>query len=410
MLEKQAPKYRQHKASGRAVVTLSGRDYYLGLYDSEVSKREYDKLVGEWLSHGRRMPDPDGEDGGITIVELIASYWDWVQGYYVKNGRPTSEQTSIRLALAGLRQLYGGTLIGEFGPMKLKSLREHLIGLNCSRGQINRNIDRVRRMFKWAVEHELVPPDVFHGLQAVAGLKKGRSEARETPPVRPISEDFVQTIKPHVNRQVWAMIELQLLTGARSGEVVIMRACDIEMDGPVWLYRPAEHKCEHHNKERTIPLGPKSQTIVREFLKADTATYLFSPRDAENERRAKLHAERQTPLSWGNRPGSNRKRKPKCPPGERYTPSSYRRAIERGCASACPPPDEIKNDPERLKAWQKEHRWHPHQLRHTAGTKTRKLFGLEAAQVHLGHAKADVTQVYAERNLALALDIAAKIG
>ena len=68
------------------------------------------------------------------------------------------------------------------------------------------------------------------------------------------------------------------------------------------------------------------------------------------------------------------------------------------------------NDPERLKAWQKEHHWHPHQLRHTAGTKTRKLFGLEAAQAHLGHSKADVTPVYAERNLALAREIAAKIG
>ena len=42
--------------------------------------------------------------------------------------------------------------------------------------------------------------------------------------------------------------------------------------------------------------------------------------------------------------------------------------------------------------------WAPNRLRHTRATEVRKQFGLEAAQVILGHAKADVTQVYAERD------------
>ena len=123
-----------------------------------------------------------------------------------------------------------------------------------------------------------------------------------------------------------------------------------------------------------------------------------------------MHAQRQTPLCYGNRPGSNRKRKPKRQPGERYTSDTYRRAIERGCALAFPPPEEIKNEPDAVKAWRKAHHWHPHQLRHTRGTQVRREFGLEAAQVHLGHSKADVTQIYAERDLELARAIALKIG
>jgi len=43
-------------------------------------------------------------------------------------------------------------------------------------------------------------------------------------------------------------------------------------------------------------------------------------------------------------------------------------------------------------------------------TKVRKAHGLEAAQVLLGHARADVTQVYAERNEELAREVAGKIG
>jgi integrase len=55
-------------------------------------------------------------------------------------------------------------------------------------------------------------------------------------------------------------------------------------------------------------------------------------------------------------------------------------------------------------------KWTPNQLRHTAGTEIRRVGGLEAAQVVLGHAKADVTQIYAERDVNLAMDVMRKIG
>ena len=47
------PSYRRHKPSGRAVVTLNGRDRYLGPWNSATSKAEYERLIGEWLSNGR---------------------------------------------------------------------------------------------------------------------------------------------------------------------------------------------------------------------------------------------------------------------------------------------------------------------------------------------------------------------
>jgi site-specific recombinase XerC len=54
--------------------------------------------------------------------------------------------------------------------------------------------------------------------------------------------------------------------------------------------------------------------------------------------------------------------------------------------------------------------WHPHQLRHNAGTKLRKEYGLEAAQVILGHRTLTVTQVYAERNVEAAQRIMLQVG
>ena len=113
-------------------------------------------------------------------------------------------------------------------------------------------------------------------------------------------------------------------------------------------------------------------------------------------------------------------------PAETYDRGSYGLAIDRACDRTFPPPaplaqrkgempaewwarlDERQRD--EVKAWQKAHRWHPNQLRHSVATRVRKVHGLEAARVLLGHSHADVTQVYAERNEGLAAEIAAKIG
>ena len=97
-------------------------------------------------------------------------------------------------------------------------------------------------------------------------------------------------------------------------------------------------------------------------------------------------------MSCGNRPGTNRRRKPKHQPGDCYTTNSYRRAITRACE---------KHTIEK---------WSPNRLRHTAATEVRREFGLEAAQVILGHSQANVTQVYAERDLAKGVEVARQIG
>ena len=66
---KKLPKYRLHKPSGQAVVTLSGRDIYLlGAHDTEVSRVEYDRLVAEWLVNGRTWPSDPLDDAGLTVA------------------------------------------------------------------------------------------------------------------------------------------------------------------------------------------------------------------------------------------------------------------------------------------------------------------------------------------------------
>jgi integrase len=322
-----------------------------------------------------------------------------------------------------LRQLYGETPAADFGPNALRTVREAMIRGDAkvdpprpawSRQTVNRRVHRVRAIFKWAVAHELLPVSVYQALCTMEGLRRGQSEARETEPVSCAPETAIAAVKAIVSRQVAAMIDLQLLTGMRPGEVVIMRPCDLDMGGKVWLYRPAHHKTEHHGKARTVYLGPRAQDVVRPFLAGrSVAAPLFSPAEAEADRRARLHEARKTPAGQGNGPGTNRVESPRVRPADQYTVDSYRRAISRACDLA-----DRAAKAEALAAGVKVDAgsrlvpaWHPHQLRHNYATNVRKGHGLEAAAVLLGHSSAVITDaVYAERDQGKAVAIAEMVG
>src|SRR5206468_1395317 len=199
----------------------------------------------------------------------------------------------------------------------LKAVRQSMIEAGLARTTINQRVGRIVRLVKWAVENELVPPAVHEALKAVRGLQKGRSEARETEPVRPVPEADVEAIRPFVARQVWAMVELQRLAGMRPGEVTAMRTCDLDTSGAVWAYTPESHKTAHHGRGRRICLGPGAQAVLGPWLGPDPSDYLFRPKEAVEERLAERRQRRRTPLTPSQRARS-RKRYPGRPPGDRY--------------------------------------------------------------------------------------------
>jgi len=445
------PSYRQRKGYDQALVTLTDaatgkrRDYWLGEHGTPASRQRYHRVIAEWEALGRRLPPPDFDGpassaasgacaGGLTVDEVVHRFWQWVKANYRER-----EANSFRPSLRLLREMEGSSPASGFGPNRLRLLREAMIRGDAeadpprrpwSRRHVNQQVMRVRRVFKWAAAHELVPPSVHQALAAVEPLKRGRTTARETDRVRPAPMPVLEAAMPYMGRQVRALVELQLLTGARPGELVGMRAVDLDINAPggAWTFTPAEHKNTHRGIERVIYLGPKAQRIVRRFFAGRSVDApLFSPAEAEAERRAERHAQRTTPLSCGNRPGSNRSASPQRKPQDQYTVDSYRRAIERACDQAFPPPPPLaKGDGEtrvqwqarltpaqkaELRAWRKAHRFHPYQLRHTAATLIRREFGLEAAQLALGHASATITDaVYAERDAGKVIEVMRRVG
>ena len=288
--------------------------------------------------------------------------------------------------------MYGRQLACEFGPLKLKAFRQKLIDKNQARSTINENIQRVRRFFRWCAGEELIDANVPKALEMVDGLRKGRSNAKEGRKIEPVAMDAVEAVVSRLTPVVADMVRLQLLLGCRPGELCNIRPMDIDRTGDVWIYTPASHKTEHLGKSRAIAIGPKGQDILRKYLLRSEDSYCFSPAESEKHRREAIHATRKTPARYGNCPGSNRSSCPKKQPGNRYNAGSYRTAVQRACKKVGIP------------------NWSPNQLRHTRGTEIRSQFGLEAAQVALGHSNADTTQIYAEVDLEKAVAIARKIG
>jgi hypothetical protein len=189
------PSYRLHKPTGQAVATVNGRDFYLGRHGSAASRQEYKRLIAEWaVSGGRPLSDAE-----LNVAEVIQRFRRHVEVYYRgPDGKQTCEVENIRKACRLLRMLYGDTLAKDFGPLALQAVRRAFIDKGYCRTSINRDIGRIKLMFKWAGAQELIPPSVYHGLQTVAGLRVGRSGAKESDPVKPVPQAFVDAVLDHV--------------------------------------------------------------------------------------------------------------------------------------------------------------------------------------------------------------------
>lgn len=199
---------------------MDGRDFYLGRYDSPESRAEDDWLIAQWLSNGRVLGSLRSSGGSdCTINKLLLAYLRHADGHYVKAGSPTREVANIRLAIRPLRQRYGHAGAHTFGPLKLKAVRQSMIDAGICRSEINRRVGRSVRVFKSGVGEGMVRPGDPPSLQAIPGFRRGRADVREA---KPVPESSVEAIRPHVARQVWAMVELQSLSGMRPGEVVSM--------------------------------------------------------------------------------------------------------------------------------------------------------------------------------------------
>lgn len=412
---------RRFHVSGQSIVTFNSRTYYLGKHDSPESLARYAVLLAKYQAGGLKMPEDfsmgdiepqiqamlgasqagliqeQQDNSPILVSHVTALYREHLKEKY-PNG--SQERNRYQQLADHLDSLYGDCLVSDFGPVKLKEFRANLVENGMpgkrvwkkkvvkplARKYINRLTNSVITMFDYAVAGEIVDIAKVQQLRSLTTLRNGQTTAPETEKVKPVPIEHVRATAEHLSPIIKAMLRIQVATGMRPGELVIMRPCDIDRTGENWIYVPSKHKTGWRGKEKAIPIIGDARDAVTDFLQRRHDSFCFSPKEAMEWRRAVAAANRTTPMSCGNRKGTNLKKDPKRTPRDRYDTASYRQAIQRAQKNAGVP------------------HWTPAQCRHLAASTIRAaLGGLDDARALLGHSTALMTSHYAQESLEAAV-------
>ena len=194
-----------------------------------------------------------------------------------------------------MNYLFGDSQAIAFGPLKLNNAprsdaqaagldddrRSGAAHPHCPcRTHANHQINRIRRMFRWAASRELLPASIHQTLCTLEGMRVGHPGARESKPIKPADEKIIAAVLEKLPDpvRVLCFAQLEILTGARGGELCIMRPADIDCsDSACRVYRPQSHKTAHRGHAREVPLGKKCQELLSPYLDRDPQAFCFSP-------------------------------------------------------------------------------------------------------------------------------------
>lgn len=418
-------------------------------------QRRYDEALAKWLANGRRLDDVDASDDGgdYRVDELVGDYLAHARTFYVdaSTGAPNGEYLNMRAALSPVLERFRDLPAAKFGPVALRAVRDAMVdsGKLC-RKEINNRVHRIRRAWRWAASMEKVPAGVVEALATVDGLRMGKTTARESDRVLPVEDADVHEVTAHLCPTVAAMVWLGYWTGARPGEVCALRWSMIDRAGKTWVAVLEKHKTAWRGRQRRINIGPNAQNALMPLLRPGPDAFVFSPQRAIAEQREAKRTRRKTKVQPSQVARAARAKKTPESFAESFDVSTFRTAITRGVRLAnaarirrqllvtiaeldggtlsdavrdrieALPTKALTNGSGGLRLRESSLRafasgdvaakeiaeacaavpliesWAPNRLRHSAATRLRREEGIEAARVVLGHARAAVTEVYAE--------------
>lgn len=266
----------------------------------------------------------------------VASLCERFEVYAAVRYSGSNEARNLGYAVKELVAIFADVPAVKFGPASLKVVRARIVERGLCRATANRRAKQIVQIFAWAVEEELIGPDVWQALKAVRPIPKGRDGSFDYDPIRPVDlEQYRRTIEaiaPHYR----VALEVQRMTGMRSGELLAMRPQDVDMLGTHWFYRPVHHKTRHAIGDKIIGIPEPAAVLLVANMPKDYTCRWFP-----------------------------------------WRVDSHYHAVCRVC-------DKLEIP-----------RWHPHRLRHNAATIIEQAFGSrEPARILLGHTNEKTTGKY----------------
>jgi integrase len=387
-------------ATGQGYVRWKGKTLYFGRFEScEKAWREWADDIAKQavgIAPTRLILGTAASDSG-SVHSAVVAFLRHAKEYY----RGNNEFEMLKGVGAMIVEPFGHLPIEQFGAVQLKAVRQAMIGRGWCRKTINSRVGKLRRMFRWGVSEGIVPETVFGSLAALAPLMAGRcGTVPESKRKEPVLRSTIDATLPYLSSVVTDMVELQWLVGMRPTELCELRTCDIDRSADPWAYRP-RHKNQWRGQSLVYYFGQQSQAILsRRMDPKHPDRPLFQPETAAREYVAQSRKQKAgEPLTIRRMFRAS------------YNKSSYRKAIVSAVRQANKARLE-QAEWQGIAADQVElvPHWHPHLLRHSKATALRSSHGIEAARAALGHASFDSTEIYAERDDALARRVATETG
>lgn len=307
-----------------------------------------------WEAATRRIPTTHVQS--LAVDEICGLYIERCSTYYRRHdGTPTSEAQVCQCALRTLREMFGERPAAELQHSDVLALRDALVRRGLCRKTVNSYIERVRRMWAWALDEGHITATRKAELTQVKPLAAFRSEARETEPVKSVPDADMDATLSLLAQNLADTVRVQRFTGTRPSEVCLMSWADIDTSRTPWVYRPSQHKTQWRGQMRAVLIGPRARAILERYRRFGIP---FSPLAA-----VKVELESPTGLTHGipDRPT------------DKWTEQRYSAAIRCAAKSAGVPP------------------WTPNRLRHSFATEVRRKHGLIVAAALLGHRQAFAT-------------------
>jgi integrase len=378
---------RCHKASGLAYVFHKSKRHYLGPWNTAESRRAYREWVNRWEASERpaELAASPLAAGG-TVGDLVAAFMIHARRHYVHiDGQETDEVGHFKVALAPLLAAHLHRDVDAILPRDLIAIVEAWKAAKQSRGYINKNLGRIKRVFKWGLSPaELVAPETFARLSLVRGVPLGQAE--EPDEVQPVElralARTLRRLEADGRHAFAAIVRVQYYAGPRPGEVCRMNVAEIHrrsfkvggriipIPEGVAVFTPRRHKLRKKNHLVYYILGPRAQAALAPFL--DTA-------DAEG-----------FVFHRGVIGGKRFSRFPHC------DPEHYSKTVGEAAEAA--------------HAGEKAARWSPGQLRHNFLTRWDALGSIELGSAAVRHKSLSTTAIYVQRDLSRVGSAALQLG
>lgn len=317
----------------------------------------------------------DAPTASRTVDDVCDAYLRHAREYYKDGG----EFPNHVIALRFLREIYGRHAMGELVHTDILRVRDALVRHGYARTTVNRYVRIIcGQMVPWAFDEGLVLASTREELAAPVPLKRGRSAAKESVPVRPVDDATIAATIAHMMPNTADMVRVHRLTGMRPEELCAMTWELIDTFAEPWIYRPARHKNDWRGEwgqPRAVLIGPKARAILERHRET---SHPFSPVAAVAELMAAKRAARTSPF-YPCRDENYSRADPHAVrvPREAWDTQSYTNTIQAACRRAGVQP------------------WGANRLRHAFATEVRRRFGLEACRAVLGHSMgARVTDRY----------------